>query len=204
MKIILWSCLGFASLLFIVLTGSSSAQNRTAVTQNAVATVEVAAQMEPLPTNCGIPPKPMTLSPQITSVIGTWPLLVGVPNFPDPRKGALVFPTEHNDTDALLPGWWVTKTGWLVSQTYEGTVKVRGFNIIDHSPIYFNLGRGGLVTTAELDPTKDFSIIEGLTDWSFFPSNIWVSKAGCYRIEAEWNGGSWWQVLAVGSISDKR
>src|SRR5262249_949207 len=99
-----------------------------------------------------------------------------------------------------LPGWWRTKMAWFVSDSYKGAVKVRGYNLKDNSPIYINWNRDELLTTAELDPRKTFSSVAGMQGWAFFPSSVWVSKAGCYSIEAEWDGGAWRQVVAVGYV----
>jgi hypothetical protein len=200
MKIFQWFFIGLLCLTFVAITGHSSAQNRSVATQNAVSTAEVAAQMDLVPTNCGILAAPIQLNAQQGYFIGSWPILIGIPNYPNRYKGVMGFPNEHLHSDNRLPGWWATKMAWFVSESYVGVVKVRGFNIKDNSPIYINWKGDNPVTTAEFDPSKTISYVDGMTGWAFFPSHVWVSKAGCYRLEAEWDGGAWHQIVAVGYI----
>jgi hypothetical protein len=180
--------------------GTAPTQSQPIATQNAVGTVEVAGHMDPVPANCGILAEPIEINPQMGAFIGSWPILLGIPNNSSQHTGVLSVPDEHTQTDERLPGWWATKMAWFVSQSYQGTVKVQGFNIKDDSPIYIDWHGDDLMTTAELDPKKTFSYVQGSEGWAFFPSIVWVSKAGCYRFEAEWNGGAWRQIVAVGYV----
>ncbi len=91
---------------------------------------------------------------------------------------------------------------WFVNTNYHGKVKLSAYSLTDHSPVYFETGdqHNNMVTTAELDSATPGGIIPDFPDkWAFFPTHIWVSKAGCYRIQAEWDSGSWQQVIAIGS-----
>ncbi len=127
--------------------------------------------------------------------------MLGLPKDSRQHQGILSIPNQHIQTDERLPGWWASKMAWFVSQSYQGTVRVRGFNVQDGSPIYINWNGNELLTTAAFDASKSFSYVQGLEGWAFFPSIVWVSKAGCYRIEVEWNSGSWSQIIAAGFTS---
>ncbi len=196
--------LGLGFLALIALLGAAPAQGQPTATQNATATVEVAAPMEPPPTNCGILAEPLELSHPTGSFIGTWPMLIAIPNSSDQHQGIMNIPNEHLQTDERLPGWWGTKVAWFVSESYQGAVKVRVVNVQDGSPMYIQWNGNNMVTTAEFDPKESFSQVEGSQGWAFFPSFVWVSKAGCYRFEAEWDGGAWRQIVAVGDVKAPR
>jgi hypothetical protein len=155
--------------------------------------VEGSPEMAPVPTDCGILPDSISPDPGIPSAIGTFPIWLGI------TDGVLPMPTEHYQENPQLPGWWATKVGWLIPKVYTGTVQVRGWNVADDSPMYFEFGDDGALTSAALDPDEPGGFVDGLEDWAFFPSYVWVPKAGCYRLRAEWNGGLWEQVIAVGS-----
>jgi hypothetical protein len=181
-------------LLFTPQTG----QSQSAATSTAVATVEVAAEMGKMPSDCGQLAEPIVPDPNFGRAIGAWPIWVALPNNAgNETRGVLGMPDQHYIKDSHLEGWWAMKVGWAIKDTYKGEVKVQGFNVADHSPIYFQFA-GDPVTTAVLNPAKPGGSASGL-NLAFFPSYVWVSKAGCYRIQAEWDGGSWQQVIAVGA-----
>lgn len=161
--------------------------------------VQVAVEMEFAPDDCGILPQPMAIDPLIPQAIGAWPLWVAVPNGDEDSKGVLFVPNEHYQQNKQLEGWWSTKVGWFVSPSYVGDVQVSAYNLADDSPIFFDRA-DELGTTMTLNPAEPGGFVDGLDAWVFFPSNLWVSKAGCYLLEAKWDGGLWQQVIAVGSL----
>jgi hypothetical protein len=193
MKSRFWVALGIVIMVIMLMAGQERGYGQ-APTSTALATFEVAETMEVAPSNCGILPKPMAIDPQIGEAIGAWPVWLSVSG----RDGVLIFPTTHYQTRDQLPGWWMTKMGWFVSKTYKGKVEIRAFNLADGSPIYFEFA-DDLTTVGVLDPDKPGGFVDGITEWAFFPSLEWISKAGCYQIEARWGGGMWQQVVAVGS-----
>ncbi|HEX2906699.1 MAG TPA: hypothetical protein VHO69_07560 [Phototrophicaceae bacterium] len=174
---------------------------QAAIEATPAATVEVAATMDFVPTDCGILAGAIAIDPLIPRAIGAWPVWLSVPNGDDREtKGILYVPNRHNFTDASLPGWWVTKAGWFVSKSYSGEVRVRGFNVADDSPIYFASGAAELSDTMILNPEQPGGFVTGLERFAFFPTHMWVAHAGCYRLEAAWDGGLWQQIIAVGNI----
>ena len=162
------------------------------------ATVEAAAEMAPAPSDCGPQPERFEVDPRIGDAIGAWPIWVALPE--RDGRAVIAFSRDHNHTDPALPGWWDTKVGWFVKKTYKGEVKLSGFNVADHSPIYFDIGQISHTAQPILNPEQPGGFISGLDDWAFFPSLLWVSKGGCYTLSAEWNGGLWGQTVPVGYV----
>lgn len=202
MKIKLLGCLGALCLILVLMMGNSLAKSQSAATQSATGTFEAAAQMDPVPSDCGNLAEPLEINGETGSFLGAWPILISVSSGAGKPKGVLAFPNQHYGTDARLPGWWYNKIAWFVSESYRGEVKISGYNVKDHSPLYINWKDDILETTAALNPKKSFSFVNGMQGWAFFPSIVWVSKAGCYNIEAEWEGGAWRQIVAVGYDPD--
>lgn len=162
--------------------------------------VIVADEMGDAPADCGILAEPMAIDPLIPQAIGTWPLWLAVPNVGGASKGVLFMPKTHYQKTPQLVGWWSTKVGWFIRQSYVGMVEVQAVNVADGSPMYFHFDTEQPVMTATLNAAEPGGFVEGLTDWAFFPSNVWVSKAGCYRLDVRWEGGQWQQVIAVGYL----
>jgi hypothetical protein len=188
-KLILLSPLLLVLLLFIAQPGQSQSPE-----------VEVADEMADVPTNCGTLAESMAIDPMIPQAIGMWPIWFALPNVQDETRGILYFPNQHYHTHPDLEGWWATKAAWFIPLSYTGEVKLQGVNIADNSPMYIDAGEMGLNLIATLNPAQPGGFIEGLDDWAFFPSYAWVSKAGCYRLQAEWDGGRWEQIIAVGNV----
>jgi hypothetical protein len=156
--------------------------------------IEVAPEMGAAPTNCGILAESMAIDPMIPHAIGTWPIWFAVPN----SLGIVDMPTQHYQKNPELEGWWSTKAAWFIDKDYVGEVHIEGFNVEDNSPMYVEFDE--LTTRSTINPETPGGFVDGLDDWAFFPSYVWVSKAGCYQIHAEWDGGSWEQIIAVGNI----
>jgi hypothetical protein len=185
------------TLLFLSFTAPSLGQGTTST--SIPATVEVAATMDVVPENCGELPDPIDIDPMIQGVVGMWPLWIAVPNANTEAKAILWMPDFHYHSEEALKGWWSTKVGWFVAKSYTGKVKVTGYNLADHSPIYFEF-IDPLTDTAILDSAKPSGFIKGIDNFAFFPSGVWVSKAGCYIVKAEWDTGLWQQTIAVGTV----
>ncbi|MBX3081869.1 MAG: hypothetical protein KF716_09575 [Anaerolineae bacterium] len=166
--------------------------------QASTATIAVAATMDSAPTDCGQLAVPTVIDPHAGGGIGAWPLWVGIPNWSGQSRGILVFPTTHYQESDVLIGWWVTKMGWFVSETYKGEVKLQAYYLTDHSPMYFEFANEP-TTLASINPANPGGFTDEMQGCAFFPSLIWVSKAGCYQLEATWDGGMWRQVIAIGS-----
>ncbi len=175
---------------------------QTPVIATSPANVEVASEMAPAPTNCGPTPEPLEVNSDVAAAIGSWPIWGTISSSKDKTKAVLGMPKEHPNTTPRIDGWWAQKVLWFVKVTYKGEVKLYGFNLADKSPIYFSLNNNDLTPTAILNPDKPGAFAGGSDKWAYFPSLMWVSKAGCYVIEAQWDGGMWQQTIAVGYVDE--
>lgn len=198
LSLLLWILLVAA--LSIPLLNMETVHSQTAV-PTAAATVGVAAEMADMPTNCGPSPEPIQIDEHVGPSIGSWPLWTVMYYQQDGvRKGGLAMPKDHPTVDNGIPGWWGQKVAWAVKRTYKGEVTLRGYNVADNSPMYFSLNTPTPTTAPVLNPDKPGATAAGSDQWAFFPSTVWVSKAGCYVIEAQWNGGTWRQTVPVGYV----
>jgi hypothetical protein len=195
-QLALLGALLLAALLVMAQPGSSQSVGDATPT----ADIEAAPEMAFVPSDCGILAEPVAIDPLIPHAIGAWPIWIALPNGSSEMKGILVVPNEHYFTHPQLEGWWVTKAAWFIAKSYPGEVRIRGVNIDDDSPIYFEIGDHELREVATLNPDQPGGYVTELDALAFFPSHMWVSKAGCYRLEAEWDGGLWQQIIAVGSV----
>jgi len=180
-----------------LLASTRAAQSQTVPTEQA--TVEVAAEMEAAPTDCAPAPEPFPISEHYGPVLGTWPVWGTIVYTSGERTGVLAIANERPDTDTL-PGWWPQKVLWLVKTNYEGEVQLHGYNVADDSPMYFSLNANAPITAVTLNPKIPGAFAAGSEQFANFPSYVWVSKAGCYLIEAQWDGGLWRQTIAVGLV----
>lgn len=91
---------------------------------------------------------------------------------------------------------WVQKIGWSMAKTQQEPITIRGTNLQDRTPLWFELLNGSPTKQLLLDPQKP------LADWGedtlAFPSLIYIPKAGCYALEGTWNGGQWSVTFAAG------
>jgi hypothetical protein len=180
-----------------------SARSQSGIVATAAATVRVATEMRSAPTNCGPSPEPVKISEHYGPVLGAWPIWGTLAYGSGPMKGVISMPKE-NARDAKLPGWWLQRVLWLVKTSYTGEVRLRGYNVDDQSPMYFSftVDNNRPTAVAVLNPAKPGAWAAGSDQFANFPSWVWVSKAGCYKIEAEWNNGSWSQTLSVGYLDE--
>lgn len=163
------------------------------------ATIEAASQMESAPTNCGPLPEPLAISEYYGPVLGMWPIWGTFSSGGEKPRGVLAMPLEH-PRGSQLEGWWAQKVLWLVKTNYDGEVRLKGLNVADGSPMYFTFGDSLPIEEAIFNPESPGAYAQGSEQFANFPSLVWVSKAGCYLIEAEWNGGLWQQTVAVGYV----
>jgi hypothetical protein len=186
------------SLPILLLLAPHTGYGQTTSDATPTLVVAVAAEMEPVPSNCGVLAEPLAIDPLIPQAIGTWPIWIALPNGGDEATGTLYLPNRHDQVNPNLEGWWATKVAWFIPINYRGDVHLQGVNITDQSPMYFEFNEEGPLEVATINPEQPGGFVEELDRWAFFPSYVWVSKAGCYQLEADWEGGSWQQGIAVG------
>lgn len=193
----------YGSLLFVMTLLLDTHQGNSQPAATATPTtppVQVASDMGPPPSNCGILPEAISIDPMIPQAVGTWPIWVALPNVTGETRGILNMPNQHYFSLPQLAGWWTTKVAWFIPISYPGKVRVRGVNVADNSPLFIEANSKGPSEVTVFDPDHPGGSAAGIPNWFFFPSHVWVSKAGCYRLEAEWEGGMWQQVIAVGYV----
>jgi hypothetical protein len=153
-----------------------------------------AATMDAPPTDCGPLPGAVRVSNAYAPVLGAWPVWGTLGS-----DGILVMPEEPT-TDASLPGWWGRKVLWLVKTSYEGEVTLRGYHTADNSPMLFSFDNNPPTASPVLNPDNPTAFAQDSQNFANFPSGVFVSRAGCYVLEATWNGGLWRQTIAVGYV----
>ncbi len=186
-------------LLIFVIAIPYAVQSQATITPTSEAAVEVAPQMESAPTDCGPAPEPIAVSEHYAPVLGTWPIWGTLSSGGTEPEGILAMPIERREF-SQLKGWWAQKVLWLVNTNYVGEVHLHGTNVADGSPIYFTFGESTPTTTPIFNPEMPGAFAPGSQYFANFPSLVWVSKAGCYLIEAQWDGGLWQQTIAVGYV----
>ena len=64
----------------------------------------------------------------------------------------------------------------------------------------FDLHEKHLIDYYQFNPV-DSSVSNHTTDdqqWNIRPINLYISQAGCYYLQASWDGGSWMVYFAAG------
>jgi hypothetical protein len=96
---------------------------------------------------------------------------------------------------------WSHKFLIVVATSYQGIVTLHGTNMSDGSPVYFGAQDAvttGKATTLVLD-TRSATIANRNDQWTQFPGGLDIPKAGCYRLEAQWQRGNWNRTFAAGT-----
>jgi hypothetical protein len=97
------------------------------------------------------------------------------------------------------------KIMWIVGPNYHQPVTLSGHELATGGPVWFDLGGvaespGDPMAAAVLDPTAPNrgSTTNATGSWNIWGIVLYFFAAGCYQIDADWAGGSWQLVLAVG------
>ncbi len=161
------------------------ASSTGASSSSPVATSNIEATLGPIPPNCPPTPQPQELSSIFGPGVGSYPLWL----ISDGRVGL--------NGDKQTQYGYLQKALWEVEPSFTGTVTVRGTNLSDGTPLYFQAG-GATPTMTMLLDTNNPGTPTG-APWKGWPSYIYATKAGCYVIEAQWTGGSSKLNLEVGA-----
>ena len=155
----------------------------------------------PLPQNCPVSnPARHTISPNISSVIGTSPVWAAW--IPGPNIFHLIPPpnSPYPSTYEAPYGWDLTKVVWEVGPDYHEFVTIRGYAVSDHTPLLFQFTNATPTANAVLDPQHpDHPVSDLGPNWAEWGSDIIVPKAGCYVMEVSWPVGHWDLTFAVGA-----
>src|SRR5258708_917024 len=111
---------GFLALMILSVAqwavGPQIAQGQTVGT--APPTVQVAAQMDSAPTNCGPVPEALPLDSYVGPAIGSWPVWGTIYTGRTEHKGILSMRKERPTAEPNIPGWWAQKVLWVVKLHY--------------------------------------------------------------------------------------
>jgi hypothetical protein len=153
----------------------------------------VAKKLGPPPTDCtGPAPDPQPVVRHYGSLDGEKPIWGGIYAGYRPEHQAFY----ASDARRRKYGFRI-KLLWIIHPRHDTPVTIAGRDVDNDKPIYFDVGgTGNPVTTAELDPNNPGTVPEH--EWREYPSYLFFSRAGCYELEAKWDGGKWRRVFGFG------
>ena len=164
-----------------------------------LASVPPEPTLSPVPQHCPVSnPTPHMILPGLGPVIGASPVWAGWPR--GPVIAHLSPPPGTPDTYEPPYGWAMLKTIWEVGPNYTHPVTVRGYDLVDHTPLLIQFLDNPPKADAVLDaqhPDHPVSVVgEGWAEWG---SNFVVPKAGCYVVDVSWPTGHWSVTFAAGA-----
>jgi hypothetical protein len=98
---------------------------------------------------------------------------------------------------------WEWKVLWRVSTRYTQPVRLHGGNLRTGTPLWFQIGDQDPSTAPVLDPRpREQQIAQSgyPADTVGWGSYLLIPTAGCYYVEADWQGGSWRGTFAAGRL----
>lgn len=111
----------------------------------------------------------------------------------DPSSGS--FHVGH-DTRRKPEGWAI-KVLWVLEPSTSEPVMISGREVDTGAAIAFDPVNGPVSDTMLLDP-RNPGTPSRRKGWTAHPSLLLFPEAGCYVIEAAWDGGSWQRAFAFG------
>jgi hypothetical protein len=159
------------------------------------------AYLGPIPTNCPPSPASRRFEPSVFGAgLGKNPVwAVGL----QPPVALLGDSTSHG---------WGYKVLWAVAPHTAGRILLRGWNLRTGAAIWFSFGGvgGGMAAFAtrgavlgprergaqEVMPSGKPVNMHG---WRGFPSQIYLTAAGCYVLFVQWRDGAWIVPFAAGA-----
>lgn len=148
----------------------------------------------PVPKNCSPGPTPQPLFSNLGPVLGGGRVWF---NGIDGPHAVIRFSPSYGYT---FPYGWTRKLLWEVGPDYTGTVTLTGENLMTHQSLWFQIGEQAPTHSPVLDPKYPghpaSTIGPGWAEWG---SYLFVPTAGCYVLEASWQGGHWQIYFAAGS-----
>lgn len=119
------------------------------------------------------------------------------------RHGTLFIPVDPRNYKPGL-GWGIKRV-WFVKHGFSTYVVLRGSRLHGGPPLHFaaddsytRLQAKGTLLRLDVHGYLQVNSAHVL-DLDGFHSAIYASAAGCYALEAQWPGGKWRLIFAVGS-----
>src|SRR5258708_31178883 len=162
----------------------------------------VATVLAPLPADCPTidPPQTLTLTqpisvPQDQGTYAAGGILHGSSPLWLYSNGPV-----HQNPDGQVNPWPTLKIQILVEPSSIAYVVLRMENVRTGAPLLFNLAqRFPPPDPSALTPVAVFDLRgNSTTQWNDIKAFPFVSQAGCYRLTAQWDGGSWSATFGVG------
>lgn len=143
------------------------------------------------PEDCpGPKPRPKRVHNDYGRVVGAKPVWAGI----YARKDGTAY--REDDAPRRRRGWRI-KVLWVMHRDNELPVRIRGRNVTTGEPMWFNIW-GKTKKVERMNPDKP-KVPAGENDWKEYPSYVFFPRAGCYRLRARWEGGSWRIGFGFGS-----
>ena len=119
---------------------------------------------------------------------------------------------ERSTTPIHIPSYdtytrfgWTWKIIWEVGPSYKGLVALRGVNLQNGTPLWFQFLTDDPTITPLLDPRHPNHPVSKVgEDWVEWGSYVYLPATGCYASEASWPSqanwpsGSWRVTFAAG------
>lgn len=152
--------------------------------------VESALVLGPAPQGCPPGPTPQEIAPYFGGTIGGSP--VWAIGFAGPEARVYV-------GDLVRWGAYGAyyKILWVVEPGYSDATTLRGGDLTEENPLWFQVGEEQPSTSPVLDPQNPGIPIQH-GEWIEFPSYLFIPQAGCYYLEAIFPEGSWRITFAAG------
>ena len=119
-----------------------------------------------------------------------------------PVWSTLSTPIHIPSYDTYTRFGWTWKIIWEVGPSYKGAVALRGVNLQNGAPLWFQFAADDPTTTTTtplLDPRHPNHPVSVVgEDWVEWGSYVYLPMTGCYAIEASWPSGSWRVTFAAG------
>lgn len=156
---------------------------------------QAAPHLGAVPTNCPAGPRPTSPDPQQFTNTGIGSSPVWAMGFGG--QHATIHLAASGGTTYTSTGWqW--KILWAVKASFPQTITLQGKALQGNTPLLFQIGENNIIPMPILDPRHPGTITGQDAGWSAFPSYLYIPAAGCYVLEAHWQGGGWMIPFAAG------
>jgi hypothetical protein len=149
-----------------------------------------------LPQGCPAPrPPPRLISlADYGNLVGASPVWAGFYANYAPRRGGY---RVERDAPRTRYGWRI-KVLWVVAAEIGGRARVEAKAVNGRSRLWFNVDERATRPRphALLDPAQPG--VPPNDKYLEFPTYVFIPRAGCYRLDVSWSGGSWRLVIGVG------
>jgi hypothetical protein len=155
----------------------------------------VAKRLAQAPTTCTGPKPRLVAFGDYGNLAGSSPIWAGFYASFDPAGQRYRI---ERDAPRTRYGWRV-KVLWVVGPKLERPARIAGRELATGAALWFEIGEEDRKPAAlgKLDPASP-GVPPTSDGYKEFPSYLYVPRAGCYELEAEWAGGRWRLVFGLG------